>query len=97
MAAIVHDPDVVIVEQRRLAAYAATLAGGTALGFLLFASYANRLPVCDALSPVWLSDALLGGAEGSVGLFVGGQSGNLCSPARSNHPRGRWPCRWQRA
>jgi hypothetical protein len=39
-----------------------TLAGGTALGFLLFASYANRLAVCDALSPVWLSDALLGGA-----------------------------------
>jgi hypothetical protein len=28
----------------------------TALGFLVFASYANRLPVCDALSPVWLSD-----------------------------------------
>ena len=48
-------------ERRRLAAYAVTLAGGTALGFLLFASYANRLAVCDALSPVWLSDALLGG------------------------------------
>jgi hypothetical protein len=49
-------------EKRRLAAYAVTLAGGTGLGFLLFASYANRLAVCDALSPVWLSDALLGGA-----------------------------------
>ncbi len=49
-------------ERRRLSAYAATLAGGTALGFLLFASYANRQAVCDALSPVWLSDALLGGA-----------------------------------
>jgi len=49
-------------ERRRLAAYAVTLAGGTALGFVAFASYANRLPVCDALSPVWLSDALLGGA-----------------------------------
>ena len=49
-------------EKRRLSAYAVTLAGGTALGFLLFASYANRLAVCDALSPVWLSDALLGGA-----------------------------------
>lgn len=50
-------------EQRpRLGAYAVTLAGGTALGFLIFASNANRLPVCDALSPVWLSDALLGGA-----------------------------------
>jgi hypothetical protein len=49
-------------ERRRLAGYAASLGGGTALGFLLFASYANRLPVCDALSPVWLSDALLGSA-----------------------------------
>ena len=48
--------------RRRLATYAVTLAGGCGLGFLLFASYANRLPVCDALSPVWLSDALLGGA-----------------------------------
>lgn len=49
-------------QRRRLLGYAAALAGGTAVGFLLFASYANRLPVCDALSPVWLSDALLGGA-----------------------------------
>ncbi|MBA2466127.1 MAG: AcrB/AcrD/AcrF family protein [Sphingomonas sp.] len=49
-------------EKRRLAAYAATLAGITALSFVLFASYANRAAVCDALSPVWLSDALLGGA-----------------------------------
>ena len=49
-------------EKRRLATYAATLSGGTALGFLLFASYANRQAVCDALSPVWLSDALIGGA-----------------------------------
>ena len=49
-------------EKRRLAAYAVTLAGGTGLGFLIFASYANRLAVCDALSPVWWSDALLGGA-----------------------------------
>jgi hypothetical protein len=42
-------------EARRLATYGATLAGGCALGYLLFASYANRAPVCDALSPVWLS------------------------------------------
>jgi len=49
-------------EKRRLAAYAVTLAGGTAFSFVVFASYANRLAVCDALSPVWLSDALLGGA-----------------------------------
>ena len=49
-------------ERRRLATYAASLAGGTALGFMVFASTANRLAVCDALSPVWLGDALLGGA-----------------------------------
>ena len=49
-------------QKRRLAAYALTLSGGTALAFTLFASYANRAPICDALSPVWLSDALLGGA-----------------------------------
>ena len=49
-------------QRRRLVAYAATLSGGTALSFLMFASYANRAPLCDALSPVWLSDALLGGA-----------------------------------
>lgn len=49
-------------ERRRLATYAAALAGGTALGFAIFASYDNRFAVCDALSPVWLSDALIGGA-----------------------------------
>jgi len=49
-------------QRRRLLAYAASLGGGVALGYLLFASYANRAPVCDALSPVWLSDALLGAA-----------------------------------
>ncbi|HUE79929.1 MAG TPA: AcrB/AcrD/AcrF family protein [Sphingomicrobium sp.] len=49
-------------EKRRLAAYSVTLAGGTALAFLAFASEANREAVCDALSPVWLSSALLGGA-----------------------------------
>ncbi|MEO6247709.1 MAG: AcrB/AcrD/AcrF family protein [Sphingomicrobium sp.] len=49
-------------ERDRLAAFAVSIGGGCALGFAAFASYANRLPVCDALSPVWLSDALLGGA-----------------------------------
>jgi hypothetical protein len=49
-------------QAQRLGAYGVSLAGGTALGFLLFASYDNRLPVCDALSPVWLSTLLLGGA-----------------------------------
>src|SRR3954451_1133388 len=54
----VHDAD----ERERMRAYAVTLGGGTALAFLLFASNDNRNAVCDALSPVWLSDALLGGA-----------------------------------
>lgn len=49
-------------ESERLRAYAVSLGGATALSFLVFASYANRAPVCDALSPVWLSDALLGAA-----------------------------------
>ncbi|HEY0044693.1 MAG TPA: AcrB/AcrD/AcrF family protein [Allosphingosinicella sp.] len=49
-------------EARRIATYGASLAGGTALGYLLFASYANRAPVCDALSPVWLSAMAAGGA-----------------------------------
>ncbi len=49
-------------ERPRLATFAVSLGGGCAIGFAAFASYANRLPVCDALSPVWLSDVLLGGA-----------------------------------
>ena len=50
-------------EQRdRLAAYAAAMVAATGLGFLIFASEANRQAVCDALSPVWLSDAAVGGA-----------------------------------
>jgi hypothetical protein len=51
------------VEQReRLRAYAVSLGGGTALAFLVFASNDNWYAVCDALSPVWLSDALVGSA-----------------------------------
>jgi MFS family permease len=53
-------------ERRRVSTYALTRGGGTAFGFLVFASYANRFPVCDALSPVWLSDALL-----AAGLLFG--------------------------
>ena len=49
-------------ERVRLSTYALSLVAGTAVCFLLFASYANRAAVCDALSPVWLSDALVGGA-----------------------------------
>jgi hypothetical protein len=61
----VRDP----AEGRRLATYGASLAGGAAMGFLLFASYANRAPVCDALSPVWLSVVVAGGAV-AVGLVL---------------------------
>lgn len=39
----------------RLAAHGLTLAGGSALGFALFASNANQAMRCDALTPVWLS------------------------------------------
>jgi hypothetical protein len=49
---------------RRLLAYGATLAGGCSLGYLLFASHDNRAPVCDALSPVWLSAMVGAGAIG---------------------------------
>lgn len=49
-------------EAPRIAAYGAALAGGSAAGFLLFASAANRAPVCDALSPVWLSAVAAAGA-----------------------------------
>jgi hypothetical protein len=56
-------------EAKRLAAYGASLAGGCVVGFLVFASYANRAPVCDALSPVWLSATLAAGAL-CVGLAL---------------------------
>src|SRR4051812_12444916 len=59
----VRDP----AEGRRLATYGAGLAGGAALGFAIFASWANRAAVCDALSPVWLSVVVAGGAI-AVGL-----------------------------
>jgi hypothetical protein len=49
-------------ERERLRAYAVSLGGATAFCFLIFASNDNWNQVCDALSPVWLSDALLGGA-----------------------------------
>lgn len=49
-------------EAPRLLAYGASLGGGTALLYLLFTSHANSAPVCDALSPVWLSMMVLAGA-----------------------------------
>lgn len=50
-----------VAEAQRLRVYGATLALGCAAGFALFASYDNRAPRCDALTPVWLSVALAGG------------------------------------
>lgn len=66
-------------QKRRLLAYAISLGGGTAFSFLVFASYANRAAVCDALSPVWLSDALLGSAllVGAAWLTPGGWKARL--------------------
>ena len=61
-------------EARRLLTYGASLGGGCALAFLLFASYANRAPVCDALSPVWLSAMVAAGAI-AVGLAMLNPSG----------------------
>jgi hypothetical protein len=49
-------------EERRLEIYAITLAGGGAAGFALFASQANRVMRCDALTPVWLSVLIAAGA-----------------------------------
>ena len=46
----------------RMTGHGLALAAGTAIGFAGFASYANRAPVCDALSPVWLSVMLTAGA-----------------------------------
>ena len=48
-------------ESGRLQGYAAALGGGSALGYLLFASYADRVMRCDALTPVWLSVTVAAG------------------------------------
>lgn len=41
--------------ERRMLPYALSLAGGTSICYLLFASYANRAMVCDAISPIWVA------------------------------------------
>ncbi|KMS55855.1 hypothetical protein [Sphingobium cupriresistens] len=41
--------------ERRMLPYALSLGGATSLCYLLFASYANRGQVCDALSPIWVA------------------------------------------
>ena len=45
----------------RMVLYALTLSGGSAIGFVLFASNANRVLRCDALTPVWLSVMIAAG------------------------------------
>ena len=47
---------------RRMTVYALTLGGGSALGYALFASNANAVLRCDALTPVWLSVMVAAGA-----------------------------------
>jgi hypothetical protein len=49
-------------QKRRAIAYAVSLGGGVAFCFLVFASYDNRIALCDALTPVWLSDLMLASA-----------------------------------
>ncbi len=49
-------------EAPRLAAYAVSLGGGSAAGFAAFASNANQVLRCDALTPVWLSVMIAAGA-----------------------------------
>ncbi|HKY81784.1 MAG TPA: hypothetical protein VJM09_09975 [Sphingobium sp.] len=40
---------------RRMLPYALSLAGAISVLFLIFASYANRHMVCDAISPIWVA------------------------------------------
>ena len=61
-------------EAPRLGGYGISLAGGTALAFLIFASNDNWQPVCDALSPVWLSVMLVAGAIATALSFARLQS-----------------------
>ncbi len=49
-------------EASRMTVYALTLAGGSSIGFVGFASYANRGLRCDTLTPVWLSVMVVAGA-----------------------------------
>jgi hypothetical protein len=49
-------------DARRMQVYGLSLAGGSALGFALFASNANQALRCDALTPVWLAVMTAAGA-----------------------------------
>ncbi|WP_260482881.1 AcrB/AcrD/AcrF family protein [Sphingomicrobium flavum] len=61
-------------ERRRMLAYAASLSAGTAAGFVMFGSFDNMALRCDALTPVWLADALLGSALLVALVFQGAAS-----------------------
>jgi hypothetical protein len=44
----------------RLLAYALSFGLATIIGYVLFASYANHVARCDALTPVWLTTIIVG-------------------------------------
>lgn len=48
-------------QSRRLQTYGVALAGGSAFGFAIFASNDNWQPLCDVLSPPWMSTMVLAG------------------------------------
>lgn len=54
----------------RMLAYAASFAVASIIGYVVFASYANHGPRCDALSPVWLTTILIGCAALALLSFV---------------------------
>jgi len=75
-------------ERDRVSGYALSLGGGTALAYLVVASYANRGAVCDALSEVWLTEALVGCAVllGPVWISPRDWKARLALAAGSGHP-----------
>lgn len=54
--------------ERRMLPYALSLGGATSLCYVIFASYANREQVCDALSPIWV--AVFGAASAGMVLLA---------------------------
>ncbi len=48
-------------ESERLTSFGVAIAGTMALGFVIFASNDNRVPRCDAGTPVWLSTVAVAG------------------------------------
>jgi hypothetical protein len=57
----------------RLRSYGVSVAGGSALGYLMLTPTLNQVPRCDAFSPVWLSAMLaVGGAFVLLSLIKSG-------------------------